>query len=118
MTLTQHETGRIPASRLRYRLLQAREEAELDQGQLSEIIGVSRTSISAAETGKTKPRRSTLILWAMATGVNLDWLLTGQTQKSPSPEGEGLLEVVRPKGFEPPTFCSVAGGETRFQLVA
>ncbi|MBF0808850.1 XRE family transcriptional regulator [Rothia nasimurium] len=88
MTLTQHETGRVPASRLRYRLLQAREEAELDQGQLSEKIGVSRTSISAAETGKSKPRRSTLILWAMATGVDLDWLLTGETKKAPSQDGE------------------------------
>lgn len=92
---------------MRYRLLQAREEAELDQGQLSEKIGVSRTSISAAETGKSKPRRSTLILWAMATGVDLDWLLTGETKKAPSPGGERASEVVRPKGFEPPTFCSV-----------
>ncbi|MGQ4576167.1 helix-turn-helix domain-containing protein [Dermabacteraceae bacterium P7006] len=94
--------GVIPEITLGTRLRVAREYAGLQQGDLSERIGVSPTSIGAAENNKSKPRRSTVILWAMATGVDFDWLMSGH-EKTPGPDGPGE-SVARPEGFEPPTF--------------
>ncbi|MGQ4531989.1 helix-turn-helix transcriptional regulator [Dermabacteraceae bacterium P13138] len=80
----------------------AREHAQLDQGELADLMGVSRQSINSAEAGRSEPRRSTVILWAMATGVDFDWLMSGH-EKTPGPDGPGE-SVARPEGFEPPTF--------------
>lgn len=83
---------RIPTFDLSDRLRKARESAGLDQSQLSELIGVSRTSISAAERGSTKPRKSVIIAWAFTTGVPFEWLATGETNETPDPEGPGVPE--------------------------
>lgn len=76
------------------RLKRARLVAGLEQAELSELIGASRASISNYENGRTEPTASTFVLWAEATGASLEWLAQG---------------VVRPEGFEPPAYCSVAG---------
>lgn len=68
------------------RLRKAREHAGFEQQQLSEISGISATSISALEKNKTQPRKSTLNLWALATGVSIDWILTG---KAPTGDNGG-----------------------------
>jgi DNA-binding XRE family transcriptional regulator len=39
---------------------QLREEKNLSQGQLAALIGISQTSLSAIETGKSVPRSTTL----------------------------------------------------------
>lgn len=81
---------RIPTFDLADRLRKARESAGLDQTQLSEQIGISRTSISAAERGSTKPRKAVLIAWAFATRVPFEWLATGTTNnENPDPNGPG-----------------------------
>lgn len=83
--------GRVPQPNIKYRLLQAREEAGMSQAQLSAETGISPTSISYAETGKRVPRRTTITLWAMATGVDRDWLEKGM-KNAPSPEGNGAFD--------------------------
>ena len=81
---------RVPTFNLSDRLRKARESAGLDQVQLSELIGISRTSISAAERGSTKPRKAVLIAWAFATRVPFEWLMTGSTNnETPDPDGPG-----------------------------
>ena len=81
---------RVPTFDLPDRLRKARESAGLDQVQLSEQIGISRTSISAAERGSTKPRKAVLIAWAFATRVPFEWLMTGSTNnETPDPDGPG-----------------------------
>ncbi|MGQ4553283.1 helix-turn-helix transcriptional regulator [Dermabacteraceae bacterium CCM 9519] len=92
----------IPVIDVPVRLRLAREHAGMDQSTLAEKVGAARRTISAAENGGHKPRRSLLILWSMATGVPLEWILTGQ-EKTPGPDGPGE-SVARPEGFEPPTF--------------
>lgn len=98
---TALEGGHIPPSRMQYRLLIARLEADLSQPELAERMGVSRNVISNAENGRSKPRKIVMNAWALATGVPLSWLLNGDgSWQPPSDDPE-----VRPKGFEPLTFC-------------
>ena len=70
------------------RLRKAREGLGLDRGQFAELTGISRGTIWNYETGKTKPRRTYLRLWAMATGVDLEWLRTGDAPPSQTPPGQ------------------------------
>ena len=58
---TAYDVGEIPPIGVHHRLRIAREWANLEQSELSERTGISRTSISAAEKGKTKPRKITLV---------------------------------------------------------
>ena len=78
--------GIVPQFTLADRLRKARELTGLDQGQFADEVGISRTSVSNAETGTTRPMRLTLKAWAVRTGVDLDWLLTGS---APNPSGDG-----------------------------
>ena len=100
MTIS-YQPGTIPQWTIADRLRKAREMTGMDQGQFAEHAGLSRTGVNAAEGGKTTPRRSTLKLWALASGVPLHWIETGET---PSPGGEVVSGGARPEGFEPPTF--------------
>lgn len=54
---TAYDVGEIPPIGVHHRLRIAREWANLEQSELSERTGISRTSISAVEKGKTKPRK-------------------------------------------------------------
>ena len=67
------------------RIQRARRHAGLEQGQLAELAGVSRKSVSDWEIGKTVPHRSALIAITFATGVNLYWLETGESPYPPEP---------------------------------
>lgn len=78
--------GRIPTWTRADRLRKARESSGLDQTALGQRIGVSRGTISNAERGTVEPRRAVIMAWAMATGVPLSWIDTGE---APSPGGDG-----------------------------
>lgn len=102
---TAYDVGEIPPIGVHHRLRIAREWANLEQSELSERTGISRTSISAAEKGKTKPRKITLNAWALATGVPVSWLEAGNA-KTPPPnpnEGPDGGDEVRHQGLEPRT---------------
>ena len=73
----------------------------MDQTTFAEHAGLSRAGVSNAERGESMPRRSTLKLWALASGVPLHWIETGEAA---SPGGDGASGKARPEGFEPPTF--------------
>lgn len=70
--------GSIPQITLPVRLRLAREHAGLQQAQLADLVGVARNTISRAESGTATPGRPLLLSWAMATGVPLGWILTGE----------------------------------------
>ena len=56
---------------------------------MGDLLGVSTNTIQRAERGEVV-RKSTILAWAMVTGVDLHWLETGT---SPSPEdGGGVSE--------------------------
>lgn len=76
--------GSIPQWNMADRLRKARESAQLEQSDLVEVTGLSRTTISAYENGHVAPRKSNLRLWAMATGVPVSWLENGDTPRGPN----------------------------------
>ena len=81
------ETGTVPPIEIRHRLRIAREFAGLDQGELAERMGISRTSVGNSETGATKPRRITLNAWALACGVPVSWIIYGDVPYGPNNDG-------------------------------
>jgi len=83
---TQEWYEHIPVFTVGDRLRKAREWKGLDQGELAEITGISRGTVSHLELGKAPLKRSYLNLWVMATGVPAEWLESGI---APQPDGPG-----------------------------
>lgn len=84
-----YERGCVPEIQVRHRLRIAREYAGLEQSELAAHIGVSRTAISNAEKGRSSPRRIVLNAWALACGVPVSWLITGEGPNNIDPNGGG-----------------------------
>jgi transcriptional regulator with XRE-family HTH domain len=72
------------------RLNVARKRAGIDQETMAAELNVARQTISLYENGKSEPNLSRLVRWADLTDVSLDWLCG--------------RDLVRPEGFEPPTY--------------
>ena len=72
-------------------LRKAREHAELEQADLATAIGVSRNTVINYERGKVQPRKHVVMAWALATGVPVVWLETGNAPGGgqPGPDGGG-----------------------------
>lgn len=66
--------GVVPQWTMADRLRKAREHSGLSQTELAEATGISRHSISNYERGAFEPRRPQLLVLALATGVDLEWL--------------------------------------------
>lgn len=96
---TANAHGYIPAIDLPVRLMIARNYAGMTQRQMAEAIGIGRATVANYEAGKMV-RRAPVMAWALATGVDAKWLMTGE---APPSDGDGGAPVVRPKGFEPLT---------------
>lgn len=79
--------GEIPQIELPQRLLLARAYAHLNQTELAGLMGVSRKTIANAESGVKTPLTMTLRAWAYATGVDENWLQTGETPTGNNPDG-------------------------------
>lgn len=91
-----YESGNVPAILVQHRLRIAREFAHLEQVDLAEKIGVSRTTIGNAETGRVKPRKITLNAWALACGVPVTWLIAGDQPNAAPPDDGGREPVDQP----------------------
>ena len=65
----------------------------MDQGDLAELVGVSRATMSSWEHGHTEPNATQFVRIARATGVSTEWL------------GECVEDLVHPLGLEPRTHC-------------
>lgn len=62
----------------------------LTQVQFAERVGLSRATVNNSELNKSQPRKSVVLLWAMETGVDRDWLMTGAANnETPDPDGPG-----------------------------
>ena len=81
------------------RLRKAREMTGLDAGQFAEELGVARNTIGDYEKGRVEARKIVLQVWAMRTGVSLEWLMHGRVQ-SPDP-GTGGDAAWAPWGSNP-----------------
>lgn len=77
MQINQDAAAAIPQWTVGDRLRKARLHAGLEQAELAAQTGISRATIVNYENGHTRPGRPALILWALSTGVSLEWLLSG-----------------------------------------
>lgn len=77
----------VPEWTLGDRLKKAREHAGLSQAELAGKTGISMSSVSRYEIGKTRPSRPALLAWHLCTGVSLEWLMGG---------GEIIVRCSRP----------------------
>lgn len=66
---------------------------DLSQIQLSRSTGISRTAISEYASGRSSPTVLVIEKIAISTGVNLNWLITG--------EGEMFLSGTTPQAVIP-----------------
>ena len=71
------------------RIRKERDRLGLDQDELADVTGMSRTTISKWENGTTEPSKAGIKLLSIAFGCPEEWLAAG---------------VVRPEGFEPPAY--------------
>ena len=60
------------------RLARARKLAGMTQRELSEAVGVDRTSVARYERGRNAPGAAHIRLLCVALGVSADWLLGGR----------------------------------------
>ena len=96
MTTPRHEPRTVPVFTIHDRLRKAREVAGLEQGELADRIDVARTTIGNYERGDiSKPKRLVVRQWALACGVDFEWLWTGipSTEDGPNPEVAGLPNI-------------------------
>lgn len=76
----------VPTWELRHRLARSLELAELDVPEIARKLDVSENTIRNYLKARTTPKRSTLLAWALVTGVPLDWLVGADTPPH-APEG-------------------------------
>lgn len=83
-------TNAIDYARLEFglgdRMAKALDVARVNGLEMAEYLSVSRQTIGNYTSGRTRPNRATLRMWALKTGVPLAWLETGYLPDSPSPK--------------------------------
>jgi len=72
------------------RMRKALRIADLGVSDMADYLGVSRNAVSTWINGRITPKRQTLLLWAMRTGVPAEWLLNAPTP--PTGKDEGVEE--------------------------
>jgi len=104
MCILEHMTTTLPPQSLEFdladRMAKALRVSGFSVQSVADELRVSRRAVSNWINGHVEPSRATLIAWAHVTGVPFEWL----NDEEPAPVGTGSVGVVRPEGFEPPTF--------------
>lgn len=75
------------------RIIDLRKQKKLSQGQLAEIIGVSRQAVSKWESGQNSPDTIKLIHLADILDTDVEYLATGR--KTPKEEPPIILNMVK-----------------------
>lgn len=89
MSQMMNDRGSVPAWTLADRIRKAREAVDMAQGELAEVTGISRQTLSNYEHGRTRASRANLNLIAMATGVDRTWLAVGDNLTPPDQASPG-----------------------------
>lgn len=95
----------VPTITFATRLILVRRELGLSVKAAASQCGLHYATWSTWENGR-KPADMAAVVSAIVEGlgVDRDWLMWGQTQNAPRPDGpEGESGVVRHEGLEPPT---------------
>lgn len=87
--------GHIPELTLGWRLRMARETTGMGLREFADHIGVAPDTLTSAEKDRRKVRPITINAYAMATGVDRDWLETGAGLPDGPGPGEHGDELAR-----------------------
>lgn len=92
---------------MRHRLALALEVSGVSVAEMAEHLGASTNTVGNYTSGRTNPKRPTLVLWAMKTGAPLEWIMTGidptdpEAEKAPTSEGGGKESRLRDLNSRP-----------------
>lgn len=67
----------VPTWTLGWRLRRALEHANISVQDMARELGVDRRTVSTWANDRRKPSRANLVVWALRTGVPLEWLERG-----------------------------------------
>lgn len=82
------------------RLRKARESTGMKQREFAQHIGVSHQTVTNAEKDHREVRKITMNAWALATGVPVEWLETGEAPESTrGPGGNGADDETRTRNI-------------------
>ena len=95
MSTQPFDSGRVPEWTRGDYLRKARVAAGMSVKDLAAATGISEKTINNYEADRHAPRRPSLMAWALATGVPLSWIESGQSptddQPPTPPNGGGRL---------------------------
>lgn len=98
------------------RIMAARREAGMTQAEFAKNLGMSTRTLIRWEQSRKAVPPILLAAVSVLTNVNLGWLQTGVANLSDGSlddtEAEMAAALVRPEGFEPPTFWFGLSGYT------
>ena len=73
------------------RLRKSLQLAGISSQEMADYLEVSRNTVSRWINDEREPNRSFVRLWALRTGVPMEWIETGSVNETtPSPEGDGV----------------------------
>jgi transcriptional regulator with XRE-family HTH domain len=87
--MSTHAQERIPEWTRGDRFRKARSMTGLTVQEFAGRIGISPKSVNNYEGDKVEPRKIVLNAWALATGVPVEWLETGEVPNNAGPDGDG-----------------------------
>lgn len=88
MTETQFG-GNVPVWTEGDRLGKALRFADVGNQQMADYLGVSRNTVGNYISGRTGIDKRTRMLWALRTGVAIEWLEHGEGTPTPTPPNDG-----------------------------
>lgn len=77
------------------RIISIRQEKNLTQNQLADILRITRAHLGNLETGRRTPNAQTIRLMCLELGVNESWLLTGKGDPYSSASALHPQELIR-----------------------
>ena len=83
----------VPEITLGWRLRIARETSGLGLREFADRIGVSPDTVTSAEKDRRKVRPITINAYALATGVDKQWIETGISSDRDDPDGGSSVDI-------------------------
>ena len=100
----------VPQFDLADRMRKALRTSDLGVQDMADYLGVARSTVGKWINGHINPSKQSLRLWALRTGVDFDWLVTGESPHQLVAD-EGFAELPRldsnqqPAGYRPESWA-------------
>jgi transcriptional regulator with XRE-family HTH domain len=78
----------IPEWTMADRLRKSLDASGVSIGEMADLLMVSRNTIGNYLAGRTHPKRRYVAMWAMRTGVPVEWLVQGKAEGPDLPSAD------------------------------